>query len=353
VTWREVSLLAIGYVGRVEQRDEAASEVVERLLRESVGERGQAIMLCGEAVADAWPGGVTRACREQVRTALLATMRDDDIEAPVRAASGEALGRVGDPRFRGPEEWCLPAEAMLDFVEIEAGSFVMGEHEEAHRVTLPRYYIARFPVTVAQFRVFVSDGGQVADHLIREPLTRPVRSVSCREALAYADWLTEKLRAWEGTPEPLANLLREGEGGKRWRVTLPSEAEWERAARGPDGRKYPWGEDVPDANRANFRSSVGAPSAVGCFARGATPEGVEELSGNVWEWTRSLHRSYPYDPSAEYEAREPKNSEPRVVRGGSFLSGADNLRAAVRTEPWGADDLIGFRVVVSPFDSEL
>jgi formylglycine-generating enzyme required for sulfatase activity len=354
-TWREVSLLAIGYLGIVQQRDEAASEVVERLMREAPGQSGQAATLCGEAVADAWPGGVTRACREKAQAALLATMRDSGVWAPTRAAAGDALGRVGDPRFRGPEEWCMPADPMLGFVEIPAGEFVMGEGGDEHRVRLPAFWIARFPVTVAQFRAFVSDGGQVADlDSIREPLTRPVRRVTWREAIAYADWLTAKLHAWDGTPEPLRRLLREGDAGRPWSVTLPSEAEWERAARGPERRTYPWGEEVPDASRANFdAAAIRAPSAVGCFEAGGTAEGVEELGGNVWEWTRSLYRPYPYLPLTEHEARKTSDTVHRALRGGSFNNGADYLRTAIRiTYRFANYNFIGFRVVVSPFDSQ-
>jgi formylglycine-generating enzyme required for sulfatase activity len=354
-TWREVSLLAIGYVGLVQGYDEAASEVVERLLRDRPGEPGQAATLCGEAVADAWPGGVTRACRESAQVVLLATMRDGGVPAPQRAAAGDALGRVGDPRFRGRDEWCLPVDPLLGFVETRAGEFVMGEGKETHRVVLPRYFIARYPVTVAQFRAFVEDGGQVADpDSIREPATRPVRWVQWSEALAYADWLTARLRAWDGTPEPLASLLREADVGKRWRVTLPSEAEWERAARGAGGRSYPWGEEPPTAARANYREvGIRRPSAVGCFPGGATPDGVEELSGNVWEWTRSVWTDYPYDPADGREDLNVLADKHRAVRGGSFGYGAVHLRAAVRLRLWYADHGFGFRVVVSPFDSGL
>jgi formylglycine-generating enzyme required for sulfatase activity len=110
--------------------------------------------------------------------------------------------------------------------------------------------MARYPVTVAQFRAFVEASGyqpQDGDGLRGLP-NHPVVNVIWYDALKYCEWLTDRLRSWEGTPEPLAILLRP-EG---WWVSIPSEAEWEKAARGTDGRIYPWG-DEPDPIRALTR----------------------------------------------------------------------------------------------------
>jgi formylglycine-generating enzyme required for sulfatase activity len=363
-TWREASLLCIGYLGIVQRREKAASAVVERLLREQPGAPGEAVVLCGDAVADAWPGGITSVCRDAVRAALLATMRDDAVAAPTRAVAGATLARLGDPRFRA-DAWYLPNEPLLGFVEIPAGPFRMGSDKKRdpeasdaelpeHEVTLPRYFIARYPVTVAQLRAFVGDGGQVADsRALRGPDTAPTYWVRRHEALAYTEWLTAKLRAWEDAPEPLVSLLREGTDGRPWCVTLPSEAEWEKAARGSDGRKYPWGNDPPDASRANYSSTgIGKPSAVACFRRGASPYGVEDLCGNVWEWTRSVLRPYPYIPADGREDLRTSNREHRVLRGGAFHDEGRDVRAASRRTVT-IDHFNGFRVVVSPFTSDL
>ncbi len=370
--WREVTLLTIGYMGIVQQRDEAAGITLWELIQAAPGEPGQATVLAGEAVVDAWPGGVTRQCRQQVTQALLETMiADQSVKPTLRAASGDALARLGDPRFRA-KAWYLPDEPLLGFVEVPAGPFLMGTQEEdiaglverfggkreyyedevpQHPVDLPAYYIARYPVTLAQFRAFVDASGyrpRDPDSL-RGQDNHPVVRVTWYDARAYCDWLTEQLRGWTETPEPLAGLLQASQQGSRpWQVRLPTEAEWEKAARGTDARVFPWGDD-PDANLANYYDTrMLTTNAVGCFPGGASVYGAQDLSGNVWEWCHSLYRPYPY--RHEDGREDPEADGNRVLRGGAFGSDQWHVRCASRYGliPNGGGDFIGFRVVVAP-----
>ena len=265
------------------------------------------------------------------------------------SGSGELQG------FRA-DAWYLPNDALLGFVEIPAGSFLMGSDpavdpgayenerwslgELQGRVELSRYYIGRFPVTVAQFRAFVGATGHPASlEAVSGPLDHPVADVSWPDALAYARWLDAELRTSLNTPPELLRLL---EGGAR--VTLPSEAEWEKAARGGDGRVFPWG-DEPRRDRANFQGSGTSP--VGSFSCPECPYSVRDMSGNVWERTRSPFQPYPWDPA---DTPHDLGADALwVMRGGSFSDASRNIRSAVRGggDPGARRSFLGFRVVIS------
>lgn len=316
---------------------------------------------------------------EGYRRQLLGAMNDPAAEVEIRVSAGDSLGYLGDPRFRA-NACFLPDDELGGFVEIPAGRFVMGSGRRdmrrlsiefaEHEVELPAFYIARYPVTVAQFKAFVDDspGPGLARRWPNDQLlNHPISSISWDEAKAYCDWLTVQLRTNYRAPRLLADLVRGlSTDGRKWRVTLPSEAEWEKAARGPapSRRMYPWG-DEPAADAANFDAAgIGRTSAVGCFPKGASqPYGILDLAGNVWEWTRSVwgksfrtpDRTDRYEP--DDKALEDLNTPAavhRVLRGGAFLDGAGIIRCAVRSRarPNPSGGHIGFRVALSPIVSD-
>jgi formylglycine-generating enzyme required for sulfatase activity len=294
--------------------------------------------------------------------ALLQDMRSDRLAPLERVAAGNELGRLGDPRFR-PEAWYLSDEPLLGFVEIPPGLFRMGSHPDqdsmayadetpSHEINLPAYYMGRYPVTGQQFLAFIEATGHKPENegSLYGPPNHPVVWLGWLDAMRYCDWLTAQLRAWTGTPEPLGALLRQ-EG---WRVILPSEPEWEKAARGSDGRAFPWGNEAEN-NCGNFGGTgVMTTSAVGCFPAGASPYGIEDMSGNVWEWTRSVWGNYPYPTNetgcAERESLEVREGIRRVRRGGAFFSSPRSARCAARlgSGPYPHGGGMGCRVVLRP-----
>jgi formylglycine-generating enzyme required for sulfatase activity len=171
------------------------------------------------------------------------------------------------------------------------------------------------------------------------PGEHPVASVSWPDALAYCRWLERTLKDAPEAPPRLQRLIRDG-----WRVTLPSEAEWEKAARGADGRIFPWG-NAPRRDRANYDSRGTTP--VGRFACAECPHGLSDASGNVWEWTRSPYQPYPYDPGDD---RANLGADALwVIRGGHFGDSARNVRTAIRgaADPGARRAFIGFRAALT------
>lgn len=259
------------------------------------------------------------------------------------------------PGFR-PDACFLPDDPLLGFVEIPAGPFEMGSDRsfdprafdnerwsatsEQGTVDLPILYIGRYEVTVAQFRAFVEETGFRADaRALGGKLDHPVAFVSWPDALAYCRWLETRLRESPGTPPQLSRLLRDG-----WRVTLPTEAQWEKAARGPDGRIFPWG-NASRRDRANFRGTSVTP--VGSFPCPECSYGLSDMSGNVWELTRSPFRPYPFDPAID--GVDLDADALWVMRGGSYGDPEQNVRAAIRggVDPGARRPFIGFRVVLT------
>ena len=267
---------------------------------------------------------------------------------PLRAAEGPTTLRA--------DAWFLPDDALLGFVEVPAGPFLMGSDPDRDplafdnelwaetggqaAVELPTFHMGRYEVTVAQFRAFVEEGRHRADpSALAAPADHPVANVSWTDAVSYARWLDARLRESALTPPELLRVLEDGA-----RVTLPTEAEWEKAARGASGRVYPWG-DESRRDRANFTSTGAWP--VGSAQCPECSYGLLDMAGNVWEWTLTPFRAGPYDPGAA--PPDLREDALWVMRGGSFADSERNVRAAVRggADPGARRPFIGFRLAIS------
>jgi formylglycine-generating enzyme required for sulfatase activity len=232
-----------------------------------------------------------------------------------------------------------------EMIYIPAGEFYMGSDDgndnqrPMHKIYVAAFYIDRYPVTNEEYKLFVDDTGYpVPSYEVSwvdsrdynwDPQNRsyppekgrhPVVLVTWEDALAYATW-----------------------AGKR----LPTEAEWERAARGTDGRHWPWGNEfLPD--RCNTKEAgIGGTTPVGQFSpQGDSPEGIADAVGNVWEWTSSLYQPFPY---AATDGRESLTDEGwRTLRGGSWMNDSNIACCCSRLD---GDFLfytnVGFRCAVS------
>ena len=212
----------------------------------------------------------------------------------------------------------------------DAGDGVSPQEQPAHTATAEGFWMQQTEVTNAQYARCVAAGvctppaNDSWDQADAADL--PVTHVDWTQANTYAAWT----------------------GGR-----LPSEAEWEHACRNDDARLFPWGDEPPTAELANFNNNVAepAPVAVGSYPDGASPYGVLDLSGNVWEWTSSLELPYPYDAADGRE--DPDSTDKRTLRGGSFYYTQYQLRCTTRSgfTPDTANQHFGLRVVASPSDS--
>jgi len=358
--WREVTLLAAARA--TEGMATGFWAIVDNLCPEALlpdcSEEGKlwGAHLAGQALVESINldrvSERNRQKANRVRDGLLTIIQQGKLPPRERALAGNHLGLLGDPRIE-----VLMCEAMA-FCEVPAGDFIYGEDKYQKTLTLPGFWIGKYPVTVAQYDQFVQAGGYTnpdywaeaikqkywtkagfKDGLDDKPRTapipypvpfslpnHPVVGVSWYEAMAYTRWLNQYLKhqAAGRSGEPWQSLT----AGKL-QVTLPTHEQWEKAARGTDGRAYPWIGDF-DANKANVdETGIGATSTVGCFPLGVSPYGALDMSGNVLEWALA---------------------DPGDVRGGSWGNGSRYARCAYRI--WDYPDLrnnlIGFRVSLSP-----
>ena len=281
---------------------------------------------------------------------LVDELADPATSIPRRVDIGDTLSAWpgGDPR---PGAGLRP-DGLPDIAWCEVNgqpphdAFLFGEKQE--RRTLDTFYIGRYPVTYVQYQTFLKDphgfanarwhAGLHADALRQQAAgpgdqkfkrdNRPAEMVSWYDAMAFCAWLSARLTA--------ASL-----NGVSYEVRLPTETEWEKAARGADGRKYPYGDQFDRSKGNTAMTGLGQTTAVGIFPAGASPYGVMDISGNVWEWTRTN-----YETTSDQEL---SSNRRRVLRGGSWSVDAYLTPMATRNngEPSQRTPHVGFRLACS------
>jgi formylglycine-generating enzyme required for sulfatase activity len=388
--WREVFLLAAG-ASRLTPRN--ISDMVDSLLPEKpqnkmvTPDQAAQARLAAQALQETdfaehirkqGSGRYARVFKCVQSWLLAAIVADESLSPKDRAASGDALNWLGDPRpgVGVVSETGLPD---IEFCLIPKGPFWMGskkgdEDEKPQHLNECldyHYWVARYPVTVAQFRAFVEKSGHRPEDkdCLKGWGNNPVVKVRWHDAQAFCRWL---IGVWRAGRDETVCLP------KGYEVRLASEAEWEKASRGgleipeqsivglpkqlntpfsvrentnPE-REFPWGDDLEmdkaDSNKANYaQSTIGKVSPVGCFPGGASPYGCLDMSGNDWEWCATKWRN---DYKDVLEDNSPEGKGPRVLRGGSFLNNEWDLRCSYRNrfDPYARDVSLGFRVVVAP-----
>ena len=369
--WRETILLAVGVWGLANKQPKVAGEVVRAMLKMTCGQAGdcQHVLIAGACLEDVGEEGIGRAAANDVIAALETVMLNRTLPPVAQRDAGFVLGRLAG----GSEAFLDRIRPDLDeFVPIPAGDFLYGDEKQKANIEIP-FAIGKYPVTNLQFQRFMEDQGyerkelwgdegwdwrigkwqtKEADENLKKWLER--RPVEKRDQPYY--WQDAK---WNNPLAPVVGVTWfEAEAYCNWLagqlekpVRLPTEQEWERAARGTRGREFSWGNDF-EKNHLNaapfwkqdddaiyaFDMDEASTTPVGQFPAGCTPEGIADLSGNVWEWTDSW-----------WEAEQIN----RVMRGGSWNNRRRFARCAFRLRSGPADFLYGtgFRVVLPGSDS--
>jgi len=230
----------------------------------------------------------------------------------------------------------------MEFMHVPAGKFIMGsnngnqEEKPQHTVDIPYgYWMARYLLTNEQYNMYLkANGAPHPDLNLEKKKEHPVVNVTWDAVIEYCQWLNSLLN----TKLPSGVVLR-----------LPTEAEWEKAARGTDGREFPWGNTF-DKNKCNSsEGEKGETTSVGLYSpHGDSPYGCADMAGNVWEWTHSEDKAYPYNAK---DGREDEQKYAfRVIRSGNYHHEARRMRCAVRQNyhPRYGYETLGFRICLAP-----
>jgi formylglycine-generating enzyme required for sulfatase activity/energy-coupling factor transporter ATP-binding protein EcfA2 len=363
--WRETILLAVGVWGLANRQPRVAGKVVAAMLEMDCPPEqvGQNVLIAGACLEDVGEEGIGRATARKVQDALVEAARDRALPPAVQRDAGFLLARTG---------W--QPEDLDDFISIPAGTFLYGDEKREEEIDAP-FEMAKYPVTNLQYRRFIEAEGYHRRELWSEDgWAWRMGDYDSKAPEDYQEWLEKRPPDKRGEPffwhdrqwnNPLAPVVGvswfEAEAYCNWLseqrgvpVRLPTEREWERAARGVDGRTYPWGEDFDrrKLNCAEFWAKEddlsdyddlkkwwdsdsfenASTTQAGQFPQSQSPDGLMDMSGNVFEWTKTW-----WADDHVY----------RVVRGGSWDYDRRYVRCAYRSRL--APDLfgttVGFRVV--------
>jgi formylglycine-generating enzyme required for sulfatase activity len=348
--WAEAILLYIGLLSL--ERRKRSNDVVEEILnrkQEDEKIKRRLWLLGSRALRDFQPSK-----RDDKVVALardkLYELIESDASIEERFEAGEIVGALGDLRIKVDNP---------DMVLVKEGKFIRGSNEDdadafpsekpQREIYIDTFMIGKYLVTNEEFKEFVDGGGYDRkefwtregwrwreENRISEPKylhdrkwngsNFPVVGISWFEAEAYANWLSERT-------------------GHQY--CLPTEAEWEKAARGTKSFKYPWGEHF-DKNLCNSDvSGLDRTSPVGIFPEGKSPYGCFDMAGNVWEWCSDWYDGDYYANSPDRNPKGPSDGADRVIRGGCWHYGTRICRSAFRNrlDPRDRDDDLGFRLL--------
>lgn len=285
--------------------------------------------------------------REQATERYWATVTAEAIEVPLTATAelvaaqatttAEVIRAQPTATAMAPVLAQMEERTGMEMIYVPPGHFIMGnpspqgyDEYPQRTVFLSAYWIDETEVTAAQYRECVELGdcsaagtSNLCTHPDQAKSDHPINCVTWKQAAEYCQW-----------------------AGKR----LPTEAEWEKAARGMDGRIYPWGNQAPSQTLANLGRNEGATTPVSQYPAGASPYGILDMAGNLWEWVEDRYIGDYYSQSSNLNPQPPSTGESRVVRGGSWNDVGAEVRAANRQpeNPGQRSATIGFRCVYSP-----
>ncbi|TAH51046.1 MAG: hypothetical protein EYC68_12525 [Chloroflexota bacterium] len=271
-----------------------------------------------------------------------ATFLEDSSNAPLSDDRTQMLPtkpRLSITLVRGVLRAQIAVGTYVDFVRVPAGKCWIGSDPAAdenfqkdelpqREIELGEFWIAKFPLTVAQYTAFTNATNRLTPFDFPQKSEYPITSVSWYDALVFCRWASDNT-------------------GKEWR--LPTEAEWEKAARGTDGRIYPWGNKFDAARLNSAEGKHSGTTAVDEFSSGLSPYGAWDMVGNVWEWTNDWYKADYYPRASEKNPQGPDTGSYKALRGGAWFSDQFHVRVADRTHinPENRYDYVGFRPVLA------